>query len=411
MRIFCAVRHANDPRHYFGGLWSGNFYPALRRLGYELIESQTDLFTTSRFMHIAGDFTAEEHQERARTTEQILDEIRSVHKQQPVDLFLSYFYNSHFDPAAFGEIQQLGITSVNFYCNSTYQFPLVAEIARKADYSWHPEKNARELYLGVGARPIWVQMGVDPNIYHPVEGVMRKPAACFVGQRYADRDRLLAGLVEAHIPVDIYGAGWERLPAPPNKPFGGHDGFYLGRRQIVPGSWMSYARAFRENFESEGLVGGLLRTVKQWQYRCQTQGLITRLSARAKGRADDVATTLAAYEVFLNFSNVWEDGRPGSALIPHVRLRDFEGPMCRTCYLTGESDEIHEFYEVGKEIDTYQAPEELVEKARFYLGNPDAAERLRESGYRRALRDHTWVKRFGELFGKIQIKSSGPNLH
>jgi hypothetical protein len=38
MRIFTAVRHANDPRLFYGGLWSANFYPALRRLGHEIVD-------------------------------------------------------------------------------------------------------------------------------------------------------------------------------------------------------------------------------------------------------------------------------------------------------------------------------------------------------------------------------------
>jgi len=37
MRIFCAVRHSNDPKRFYGALWSGNFYPALRELGHELV--------------------------------------------------------------------------------------------------------------------------------------------------------------------------------------------------------------------------------------------------------------------------------------------------------------------------------------------------------------------------------------
>lgn len=112
---------------------------------------------------------------------------------------------------------------------------------------------------------------------------------------------------------------------------------------------------------------------------------------------------MSGYELVLNFSNVWADGRPASPLIPHVRLRDFEAPMCRVCYLTGYTDELTEFYEIGREIDTYRTPAELVDKVRFYLSHPDAAEKLREAGYRRALRDHTWKRRFEELFRKIDI--------
>jgi spore maturation protein CgeB len=112
----------------------------------------------------------------------------------------------------------------------------------------------------------------------------------------------------------------------------------------------------------------------------------------------------AGFEVVLNFSNVWADGRPGTALVPHVRLRDFEAPMCRVCYLTGYTEEIAEFYELGREIDTYKTPDELVDKCRFYLGNTAAAERLRDAGFLRARRDHTWGRRFEQLFAAIGLR-------
>jgi len=77
--------------------------------------------------------------------------------------------------------------------------------------------------------------------------------------------------------------------------------------------------------------------------------------------------------------------------------------MCRTCYLTGYTDEIAEFYEIGKEIDTYSSPEELVDKAKFYIDHPNEAEKLREAGYQKALSDHTWECRFEQLFKEIGI--------
>src|SRR5579863_5831902 len=108
MRIFTAVRHSNDPKHYYGGLWSSNFYPALRELGHEIVESQVDLLPTSRFMDISDRFTTEELEVRAGTTQQILNEVRAAHRESPLDLFLSYFYNAHFDPAGFEELRRLG---------------------------------------------------------------------------------------------------------------------------------------------------------------------------------------------------------------------------------------------------------------------------------------------------------------
>src|SRR6476659_6998325 len=133
MRIFIAVRHAHDPKQFHGGLWSANFYAALRALGHELVESDTDLAPTSRFMDVAGDFTPGEMEIRAQTTDRILAEVETTHRQRPIDLFLSYFYNAHFDSAGFDRLRALGIPSINFYCNSIYQFANVAEIAARVD--------------------------------------------------------------------------------------------------------------------------------------------------------------------------------------------------------------------------------------------------------------------------------------
>jgi spore maturation protein CgeB len=405
MRIFIAVRHSNDPNKYYGGLWSANFYPALRELGCHIVESQTDLLPTSRFMDIASGFTREELEVRERTTNKILDELREAIRQGPIHLFLSYFYNSHFDPEGYEEIRRLGIPSVNFYCNSIYQFSLVAAIASRADFSWHPEKNARQSYLAVGANPIWVQMGADPNLYRPIFEIERQPRVCFVGQRYADRERWLAALVQANVPIDVYGSGWgadcddQTKSADETK-------IYLGRRHVTPGTLRSYLQLVSEEVWQHGVSLAVRRVNRQWAYRRERRHLESIIRSRAKGRAGNLAEVFSAYEICTNFSNVWADGRPGSQLIPHVRLRDFEAPMCGTCYLTGHSEEIKEFYDVGQEIDTYCDTSELVDKLRFYLEHPNASAELRQAGYRRARRDHTWKRRFQKLFEGVGLDKS-----
>jgi len=406
MRIFCAVRHSLNPRWYYGELWSGNFYPALRDMEHDVIESQTDLLPTSRFMDIPNDFTQEELEVRFRTTENILEEVRVAHRQKPIDLFLSYFYNAHFDPTGFDDLRHMGIPSVNFYCNSINQFELVAAVAAKVDFSWHAEKDARRVYLSAGANPVWIQMAADPRVYSPIPGTTRVPKACFVGQRYADRDRWMASLIRARVPVEIYGAGWKpnvRAEKPSNQELGESQPIVLGRRRTVPGSWQSYVDVGRKNILNSGFAPGFLRLARQLKYRRETRALTPLFASSAQGPAGEIASVFAQHEVCLNFSNVWSDGATCSSLIPHVRLRDFEAPMCRTCYLTGHTQEIMEFYEVGREIDTYVSPLELVDKVRFYLRHPDAAERLREAGYNRALRDHTWRRRFEDLFRRVNL--------
>lgn len=410
LRIYLAVRHSLDAKLYYGGLWSGNFVPALGTLGWEVVESSVDLLPASRFMHVANGFTAEEREARSRITEAIVAEVTREHAKGGIDLFLSYFYNAHFDPSGFGEIRRLGIPTVNFYCNSIYQFDLVEEVARGVDFAWHAERDAREDYLRVGARPVWVQMAADPEFYRPVAVLAREGNACFVGQRYADRDRWIVAVVEAGIPLALYGPGW-----------GAHGGgagpkakssptiespMYLGRRATRPGSFGSYLELVAQNLHKQGPLGGLLRSWDQFRYRAETRRLSASFATAARGPIPptEIGRVFSSHEVVLNLSNVWADGHPGSRLIPHVRLRDFEAPMCRSCYLTGHTDEIAEFYKLGEEIDTYRSRAEFIEKIQFYLSHTDAAERLREAGYRRAIRDHKWTNRFQELLRKIGIR-------
>ncbi len=401
MRIFCAVRHASDPRQFYGSLWSGNFYPALRQLGHEVVESQTDLAPASAFMAQEGRFDADQLAIRGRITTAILDEVKSAHARQPIDLFLSYFYNSHFDPSAFEEIHRLGIPTVNFYCNSIYQFELVEQIAPKVHYAWYAEKHAKARYEAAGANGVWVQMGADPDVYKPIDGVVRQSKATFVGMLYADRADWAAALVSANVPLELYGPNWgEAVPQAANS-----NG---NLAPLAAGLWRSRLRLAQRNLARNGPLGGVTRTFKQWQFRRHTRQLLPMFKPIAKGAIPftRICEVFSSYQVILNFSNVWADGWPGSELIPHVRLRDFEAPMCRTCFLTGHTDEIAEFYEIGREIDTYRSPQELVDKTRFYLSNPESAQKLRQAGYERATRDHTWVRRFQQLFREIGMQSS-----
>jgi hypothetical protein len=409
LRVFTAIRHSLSPDKFYGGLWQDNFNSAFLSLGCEVVESKVDLLPTSYFMQVAHDFNSEERSLRGEITQMILDEVSRAHQHKPINLFLSYFYNAHFDPSGFEAIHKLDIPTVNFYCNSLYQFDLVSEIAPHVTYSWHAERDARTFYLEAGANPVWVQMGADPKLYRPFPTIVPGSKACFVGQRYADRDRWLASLLSQGIPVDIYGSGWPQSassdqpaasktasPAPTQ---------YLGRQLYRPGSRASYLNLVQSNLQHQGLFHGTARTWRQLQYRRQSRQLDPILAGAYQGYANNLSQTFAHYGVVLNFSNVWADGRPGSSLIPHIRLRDFEAPMSRTCYLTGYTHEITEFYDLGTEIDTYRTVDELLDKTQFYLRHPAEAEKMREAGYQRARRDHTWTNRFQQLFEKIGLTS------
>jgi len=86
-----------------------------------------------------------------------------------------------------------------------------------------------------------------------------------------------------------------------------------------------------------------------------------------------------------------------------LKGRDFEIPMSGGLYLTEHHPELERVYEIGKEIVSYTDFEDLVEKIRYLLDNPEEAERIRQQGFARARRDHSWEMRFEKVFNIIGL--------
>lgn len=91
-----------------------------------------------------------------------------------------------------------------------------------------------------------------------------------------------------------------------------------------------------------------------------------------------------------------------------LKMRDFDGPMSGSCYVTHDNPDLRLVYKVGEEIVTYRSVDDCVDKVRWYLSHEDQRERVAQAGRARALADHTWEKRFNSLF---EVLRKGLNLH
>src|SRR5262249_32633673 len=85
-----------------------------------------------------------------------------------------------------------------------------------------------------------------------------------------------------------------------------------------------------------------------------------------------------------------------------LKMRDFDGPMSGSCYVTHDSPDLRLVYKVGEELVTYRSVDDCVEKVRWYLSHEDERERVARAGRARALADHTWEHRFKELFDTLR---------
>lgn len=360
MRIFYAV--ANSPNgHFKSNLWRKNLRESLVRLGHEIVDFDYDLDETFRKLDPADPLQCEFIRwNRPRLSDELLSQVRKAHAARPIDLLFSYFYNACVEPGVIRQIGSLGIVTVNWFCNASYQFHLVSEIAPEYNFCLVPEKLRLEDYRRAGSNPIYCQEAANPEIYRPYSEPEIYDAG-FIGQAYGERPALIKWLVDHRVDARVWGPGWE---------------YFRKRRPSFVRKGRS--RDARLPKIPRRLIGGILSD-------------------------EDLVRTFSRTKVNLGFGGCWTDENSAER-ITQIRLRDFEVPMSGGFYLTEYQDELEEFYKIDSEIVCYRTKEELLEKIRFYLKRPDLRELIRNAGRRRCLNDHTWAKRFEQVFRAIGLK-------
>jgi spore maturation protein CgeB len=356
MRIFYA---AADSPNYWGlpesKVWYSNLYLPLVDLGHDVVRFDYDYGPHNSHLNPAVPAQREFMlRNRPRLGEALLRQLKAAHRRRPVDLFFSYFYSAYVDPDVIREIGRMGIPTVNWYCNASYQFELVSEIAPAYDFCLVPEKFRVDDYRRVGANPVYCQEAANPNVYRPLD-VAHEFDVTFVGQRYGNRPMYLRRLVEAGIDVRAWGPRWDEQ------------------------SWAARSKA--------------------------DEALARRAGAPLSD--DELVAMYSRSRISLGFSAVAHVPKDGSPPIRQVRLRDFEAPMSGAFYLVERFDELAEFFEPGKEIVFFEDEDDLADKAAFYLRHERERRRIRDAGLRRARAQHTWHKRFEAAFVQMDLCGTG----
>lgn len=87
-----------------------------------------------------------------------------------------------------------------------------------------------------------------------------------------------------------------------------------------------------------------------------------------------------------------------------IKGRNFEIPGLGVFFLTEYVRHIEDYYEIGKEIDCFKNPKELADKIKYYLNHDGEREEIARAGRERTLKNHTYEKRFNEIFKKIGLE-------
>jgi spore maturation protein CgeB len=348
MRIFYVSQEA--PTNTKSTLWKNNLHDSLIDLGHEVIT-----------------FPLDSSQNINQFSNTLFKSIKNENDLNPITLFFSYLDDSSITPETIDEIKALEITTVNWFCNASYQFYLVKKISPHYDYCLVPEKFRIKDYNAIGANPLYCQEAANPNIYKPYD-LKKEFDVTFIGQAYGDRPEYVDFLVKNGIKINVWGPYWNQFAA---------------NRHTL---FMTFLRSMK------ALI--LNRPTTKVSHILPNEIIGPPLSDA------NMIKMFSRSKINLGFSSCDTKTKDEPA-IKQIRLRDFEVPMSGGFYMVEYMEELEEFFEIGKEIVCYENKEDLVEKIRFYLKSDSAREKIRIAGHKRCIKDHSWQKRFSNVFTQI----------
>ena len=71
--------------------------------------------------------------------------------------------------------------------------------------------------------------------------------------------------------------------------------------------------------------------------------------------------------------------------------------------LTGTAENLDEYYSSDRDVSVFDCDESLLGKIKFYLKEDAQRTQIANAGYERTLAEHTYEKRFEEIFAVIGL--------
>jgi len=343
-----------------------NFYDFLSKSGHELIYFD--------FLTLLKDLGKERMNSRL---------LETVNSERP-ELMFTVLFTDEFDPATVKAISEnTNTTTVNWFCDDHWRFE---------NYSrhWAPWFNwvittaasAIPKYADIGYQNvIKSQWACNHFSYKKIETDFKYDVT-FVGQPHGNRRQIIACLKQNGIDVQTFGAGWE-----------------AGRV-----SQDSMIRIFNEsrinlNLSNASIpLGGLQNPL--------FKPAMDRLARALDTIPFGPSIKKAGREVMAIGQNPGTSINTGKQYFEQIKGRNFEVPGCGGFLLAGNVEDLESYYEIGKEVVCFDDNKDLIEKIKYYLAHGDERAAIAQRGYERTIRDHTYARRFEDIFGKIGLTNA-----
>lgn len=110
---------------------------------------------------------------------------------------------------------------------------------------------------------------------------------------------------------------------------------------------------------------------------------------------EDMVNVFNQSKINLNLNNAC------TARQQQIKGRNFEVPACGGFLLSGTTENLGDYYNIGNEIVCYTNTDDMIDKIRYYLKEDAKREKIALAGYNRTISDHTYSKRYDDIFSRI----------
>jgi hypothetical protein len=328
-----------------------------------------------------------------------VDETRRHADAGGVDLFFAVATDDMILPAAVREIGARGIPTVNLSCEDYAEPWRIRRFASGFDLVWTTVPENAHLLRGYGANVCVMPFAANPRVFRPAGGG-EEPVIGFIGTLYGARPRIFARLVQAGLPVKVFGR-------PPWEQYGGRavrSPLQRAFRDLGP-SLRRLALGLTSASGRLCMAGAVKRSlIEMFGRPVETRDYLRRLTYCPSPDFEALAACLSTPainlgDILLRSTYVLRDP------LLFIRLREFEAAMSGAVHLVNRKPELCAYFEEDREMLMYGDLDELIDKARFYLApeREGARAALRRQARARALSEHTWTHRFRQIGQRLGV--------
>jgi spore maturation protein CgeB len=212
--------------------------------------------------------------------------------------------------------------------------------------------------------------------------------------KFAQASRFFSEHVDLHVTTDAVAAAVAA---------------FRGLENVLLSQWAASSGSFREPCPSQScrydvsFIGNMYGYRATWIEALRASGI--NVTCFGHGTENGVVDARMIPEIYLasrislNFSGAGQ-GRGNNR---QIKARTFEVPGAGGFLLTELSPDLEQYFERGKEIATFESPDELVAMARYYLDHPDQRDAIARAGHRRTTAEHSYEQRFSEILQRLEL--------